>query len=53
MVSISSEYANNIIQYFKDCNGEIKDYTGLKRQKFKLDYNQNQRAAKKYLYSKT
>ena len=51
---ISSEYVNNIIQYFKVCDGEIKDIrnaTGLEREKFRPDYNQ--RATNKYLFSTT
>ena len=53
-MSISSECVNNIIQYFKVCDGEIKDLrnaTGLEREKFRRDYHQ--RASNKYLYSTT
>ena len=54
LVSVSSKYVNNIIQYCKVCNGKIKDIrniTGLEREKFRRDYNQ--RATNKYLYSTT
>ena len=54
LVSVSSEYVNNIIRYFKVCDGKIKDLrniTGLEREKFRRDYNQ--RATNKYLYSTT
>ena len=65
LVSVSSEYVNNIIQYFKVCNSKIKDShhrrnakiftnqnaTGSERGKFRRDYNQ--RATNKYLYSTT
>ena len=54
LVSVSSEYVNNIIQYFKVSDGKIKDLrniTGLEREKFRRDYNQ--RATNKYLYSTT
>ena len=49
-VSVSWEYANNIIQYFKVRDGEMKDLrdiTGLEREKLRRDYNQ--RATNKYL----
>ena len=54
LVSISSEYVNNVIQYFKVRDGEIKylrNTTGLEREKFRRDCNQ--RATNKYLYSTT
>ena len=54
LVSVSSEYVNNIIQYFKVRDGKIKDLrniTGLEREKFRRDYNQ--RATNKCLYSTT
>ena len=54
MVSVSSEYVNNIIQYFKVWDGDIKDLRNtkcLEREKFRWDYNQ--RGANKYLYSTT
>ena len=53
-VSVSSEYFNNIIQYFKVCDSKIKDLRktiGLEREKFRRDFNQ--RATDKYLYSTT
>ena len=49
-VSVSCEYANNIIQYFKVRDGEMKDLrniTGLEIEKLIRDYNQ--RATNKYL----
>ena len=51
---VSSKYVNNIIQYFKVCDGKIKDLrntTGLELETFRQDYNQ--RATNTYLYCTT